>query len=76
MMQLVPNWKAVLQKSWSIKLMAAAGLLSGAEAALPYLDSFLPIPQGLFAGLSLVVTAAAFVARLLAQQALYQEQSK
>lgn len=63
---LIANWRQVLKRAWSVRLMIAAGLLSGAEAALPLLP--LPIPAGIFAALSAVTTAAAFIARLLAQK--------
>jgi hypothetical protein len=68
-MQLLPNWRAVLRRAWSIKLIVVAGLLSGLEAALPLMD-WLPVPPGVFAALSFIVTAAAFVARLIAQSSI------
>jgi len=67
-MQLVDNWRWVLRRAWSIRLMILAGILSGIEIALPILDGFLDMPRGLFAAGSALTTAAAFVARLLAQQ--------
>lgn len=63
---LIHNWRQVLKRAWSVRLIIAAGLLSGAEAALPLLP--LPIPAGIFAALSAGTTAAAFIARLLAQK--------
>jgi len=69
--KLLPEWKLILKKAWSIRLLVVAGLLSGVEVALPFLvDSF---PRGLFAVLSLVFTASAFVARLVAQQSIQHE---
>lgn len=67
---LVKNWRAVLRRAWSIKLIILAGLLSGAEIALPLIQDLLPIPRGVFAGLSFLATALAFVARLVAQQSV------
>jgi hypothetical protein len=67
-MNLVDDWKYVLKRAWSIRLMLLAGLFSGLEIALPILDGILPIPRGVFAALSGTTTAAAFVARLLAQK--------
>lgn len=61
----VPNWRLVLRYAWSIRLMLLAALLSGAEVALPLFEY--SIPTGLFAALSAVVTAAALVARFIAQ---------
>jgi len=66
--RLVWNWKAVLKHAWSIRLIVLAGLLSGAEIALPLLREAIDVPAGLFAGLSFAATAGAFVARLVAQE--------
>lgn len=46
--------------------MVLAGVLSGVEVILPLFHT--SIPHGLFAVLSAVATASAFVARLLAQR--------
>lgn len=66
-MRLAANWRATLRHAWSVRLIVLAASLSGLEVALPFLDGFLPIPAGVFAGLSALTTAAAFVARLVAQ---------
>ena len=65
-MTLVPNWKAIVRKAWSVRLILLAGLLSGVEAAMPFIND--QMPRGVFAVASLLVTGAAFVARILAQQ--------
>ncbi|MBL3560916.1 hypothetical protein [Rhodovulum sulfidophilum] len=68
-MHLVPQWRALIRRAWSIRLILVAGLLSGAEAGLSLASpDLLGIPRGLFAGLSALVTAAAFAARLIAQR--------
>lgn len=67
-MQLVPDWRHVLRKAWSVRLILLAGLLTGIEVVLPLLGDAYPIPTGLFAILSLVVTMAAFVMRLVSQK--------
>jgi hypothetical protein len=64
---LVANWRRVLRYAWSIRAMLFAGLLSGPGVTLPLLDGLLPIPPGIFAGLSDLTVAAAFIARLIAQ---------
>ncbi|MGO4449131.1 hypothetical protein AB4Y96_09405 [Phyllobacterium sp. TAF24] len=69
-MKPVHNWRGVLRCAWSIRLMILAGLLSGVEAILPLLDGVLPIPPGIFAVLTLITVAAAFIARLVAQKGL------
>lgn len=63
---LIANWRQVLKRAWSVRLMIVAGLLSGIEVALPLLP--IEIKPGWFAALSAIFTTAAFVARLLAQR--------
>lgn len=65
-MRLGKDWKVVLHKAWSVRLMLLAGLLSGCEAALPFFAYSLP--PGVAAGLSAIVVMAALVARLVAQK--------
>ena len=67
-MTLLSNWKAVLCRAWSIRLMILAALLSGAEVALPFLGDF--IAPGCLALLSALASAGAFIARILVQKDL------
>lgn len=73
-MRLVAEWWRVLRYAWSIRLLVLAGVLSGVEIALPLIDQVVEIPRGVFAGLSFLATAAAFVARLVAQQSISGDQ--
>ena len=66
-MKLLPNWRDVLQKAWSIKFMLLAAVMSGAEVIMQILQPSNTLPPGIFAALAGVVTSAALVARLLAQ---------
>ncbi len=68
-MCLVWNWKIILRKAWSIRLIVLAALLSGLEVALPLLDLAF-VPPGWFAFGSFLVTAGAFVARIVAQPSI------
>lgn len=67
-MKLAADWKIILRKAWSIRLMLLAGLLSGAEVILPMFGDGLP--RGAFAALSFIIVGGAFVARLTAQKDL------
>ena len=67
-MKLYDNWKDIVRRAWSVRFMAAAGILSGAEVALPFFQDF--IPRGTFAALSGICVGSAFVARLVAQRGL------
>lgn len=72
---LVDNWRAVVRRAWSIRLIVVAGALSGVEVALPLFGEALPLPAGIFASLSFAATAAAFVARIVAQESVSGDRS-
>ena len=65
-MNLIPDWKIVARKAWSVRLMAIASVLSGCEAVLPYAEFMLP--RGSFALLSFVIVTLALLARFVAQR--------
>lgn len=65
-MRLSTNWKLILKKAWSVRLLIVAAILSGIEVALPFFADTLP--RGPFAALSFVAVGMAFVARLVAQK--------
>lgn len=67
-MRLVANWRAVLRYAWSVRLILLAAVLSGIEVALPFIGDAHPIPPRIFAALSFLTTAGAFIARLTAQK--------
>jgi len=65
-LRLYANWRQILRRSWSLRFIVIAGILSGCEVALPFVgDRF---DAGTFAGLSAAFTCAAFIARLVAQK--------
>ena len=68
MMRLYPNWKEIAKRSWSLRFVVLAGVLSGLEVILPFFSD--EIPRNLFAVLSFVAVSAAFVARLVAQRGI------
>ena len=65
-MNLVPEWRWILRKAWSMRLMLVAGVLSALEVMLPLFVH--DMPRGVFAGLCLVVIPGAMVARVFAQK--------
>ena len=67
-MQLYDNWKEIMRRSWSLRFIIMAGILSGIEVILPFFSD--EIPRNLFAVLSFLAVAAAFVARLVAQRGI------
>ncbi len=64
-MNLLPEWKWLLRKTWSIRLVILSAVLSGIELILPlFVDT---IPRNLFAALSMCAAIAAGIARVVAQ---------
>ena len=71
-MKLLTDWRCIVRRAWSFRLMALACLLSGIEVALPmFATSF---PRGPFAVLSLITTGAALAARLVAQKEMHADE--
>lgn len=70
-MKLLKNWWQVLRYAWSSRLIILAAILSGIEVVLPLFVT--AIPTGAFAIASFIVTAAALVARLVAQPSLHRK---
>lgn len=72
-MKLADNWRAILKRAWSVRLMLAAAVLSGVEVAVQVFIAFgmtPPIPGGLFVALAGLTTIAATIARIVAQNKL------
>ena len=68
--RLIPDWKRVAKKAWSVRLMAAASILTGCEATLPFVSD--TVQRGHFAALTFVVVTLALLTRFLAQQELHE----
>lgn len=67
-MRLISEWKWIVRKAWSVRLIMIAGLLSGVEAVLPlFADS---CPRGIFAALSLSISVVALGARVTQQNSM------
>lgn len=60
------DWKKLIKKAWSIRLLLLAGLLTGLEACAPIFEPY--FGQRTFAIIVFVIVALAFVSRLLAQK--------
>lgn len=71
-MSLIPDWRRVLRKAWSVKLQALAVVLAGSEAVLPL---FTPRePSVLWAGLVFAVVCGALAARFVAQPRMHDDE--
>ena len=70
-MSLLPDWKRILRKSWSLYAIAFASLMTGCEAVLSAFGTeWIPIPAWGRMLLIFVVMMAAFGLRLVAQNGL------
>lgn len=67
MLHLLPDWKRVLKRAWSIRFMALSCLFSGIEIGLPYTRGWFTVNDGVFGVLAAIATMLAFITRLLAQ---------
>lgn len=68
-MELLPDWKKVARRAWSVRLAIIAALFSGAEVVLPlFMDA---LPRDLFAILSFVTVVGAAFARVVAQPEMH-----
>jgi len=67
-MRLAEDYRSIIKKAWSIRLIILAGILSGAEVILPFLSS--AIPSAIFSTLSFFAVGGAFIARIVAQKDL------
>jgi len=65
-MTLHDNWRDLIRKAWSVKFMVLAFLLTMAEVMLPFFSD--AVPPRMFAVLSGLAVAGAFVSRLVAQK--------
>lgn len=65
-MTLHEEWRWIVRKAWSFRLILLAAVLSGLEVVMPRVQS--DVPAKVFGLASFVVTAAALVARVVAQQ--------
>lgn len=65
-MRLYENWKIIVKKAWSVRLMGIAFLLTMAEVMLPFFSE--AVPDRVFALLSGLCVAGAFVSRIVAQR--------
>jgi hypothetical protein len=68
-MALIPEWRAILRRAWSVRLIVLAVTFSAAEVAVPLI---LPgmVPPLVFAGLSALASVGALVSRVLLQKDL------
>ena len=63
------DWKWILRRAWSVKLILVAGLLTGLEVFLPLIfdHGLLVTSPWIYPVAMLILTTAALIARIIAQ---------
>jgi hypothetical protein len=70
-MKPIPDWRIVLKKAWSVRLMLLAAVLAGVEAILPLITPHEPsIWWALF---TFSIVCGALVARFVAQPEIHKD---
>ena len=72
-MTLLPDWKTVIRKAWSVKFMALAAIFSGLETIASIAGESVAgaFPPGAYAAFVGLLTSVALLARVVAQNELH-----
>lgn len=71
MLRLLPDWRRILRKAWSIRLIGIAALLTGAESVFSAFGTdWIPVPVWGRMLLIFLVMMGAFCFRLVAQNSM------
>lgn len=65
-MALHKDWRRIVRRAWSMRLMTIAAVLTGCEAILPLFSDV--IPRNLFASLTMIAIVGGMLARVISQQ--------
>lgn len=71
-MRLLPDWRAVAKRAWSVRLNLLIATLDGSMLGMMAFYDVVPGPY--YMGLSIALALAACLARLLQQPALHKDQ--
>lgn len=67
---LLSNWRAILMRAWSFRLIVSIALLQGLDYAMPYVGMALPLPDGWLTPVTIVIAVLAAFSRLVPQKGL------
>lgn len=67
---LLPDWRRVLRRAWSVRLSIIAALFTAAEVVVPVLGEVLP--RGVFVLLAFAASIGAALARIVAQPEMHR----
>lgn len=68
-MRLDPDWRRILRRAWSVRIMVLAAVLTGCEAVATVVGvDWVPLPPVARALLLFALVAAALISRIVAQR--------
>ena len=67
---LLPDWRKIVRRAWSIRLSIVAALFTAAEVVVPLFGDALP--RGVFVLLAFSASIGAAIARLVAQPEMHR----
>lgn len=67
---LAPNWKRIVMRAWSVRLMGLGVLVNGLDVAWPYFEAYLPISKLSFGLVAMFLSMGAIYARIKYQRNL------
>ncbi len=70
---MIPNWRLVLKRAWTVRLLILAGCLSGLEVGFAVFADNPPISRATFASLYAIITIGALFARFYAQDNCHED---
>ncbi len=67
---LLPDWRKIARRAWSVRLSIVAAIFTAAEAVVPLFGDVLP--RGVFVLLAFSASIGAAIARLVAQPEMHR----
>jgi hypothetical protein len=71
-MRLLPDWKQILKKAWSVRFLVLAGVFSTAEVVLPLFVQ--DMPRGIFVALTSISILGSLFSRVIVQKGLRNDE--
>lgn len=62
------DWRSILTKAWSVRLIVLGGAISGIDAVFPQIADAMGLSPAVMAALGALISAAAALARVVKQE--------
>lgn len=67
-MKLIPEWKVILKRAYSVRWLLVGAMFTGLEATLPFFTKIFTLSTQQFAALTFIIIVGAFVSRFVLQR--------